>query len=125
MGRLYRIHENEMLANTHFPVKAMFDMIADWHFKEVAEAISNNRGFGENYGACIFWNDLDDYDKEHTPFYEGAEFGLHSGEDVIVSCKDILYYFEIACAGYCEDHPEDTEEIRGYINDFKVRNHLE
>lgn len=83
-----------------------------------------NSGFGENYGACNFWNDVDEYDKENTPFYEGAEFGLHNGEDVIIGYKELLYYLEIVCAGYCEDHPEDSKIIREYINNFKHRNNL-
>lgn len=109
----------------HFPVKAMFNMVADYRFKRVARALSNNSGFGENYGDCCFWDDLDEYDQANTEFFDGVEFWLHNDERVVISYKELLYYLEIACAGYCEDHPEDTEEIRGYINDFKVRNHLE
>ena len=124
MSRDFRMKDNEMLADTHFPVKAMFDMVADYRFMEVVEALSNNRGFGENYGACNFWNDLDDYDKENTPYYEGAEFGLHNGEDIIIGHKELLYYLEIACAGYCEDHPEDAKTINRYIELYKARNNL-
>ena len=124
MKKEFRIQESDLLREDHFPVKALFNMVADSRFVETVEALSNNSGFGENYGACNFWNDLDDYDKEHTPFYEGAEFGLHNGEDIIVGYKEILYYLEVACAGYCEDHPEDTAIILQYIEDYKTRNGL-
>ena len=124
MSKIFRIQDNEMLADSHFPVKAMFDMVADSRFVETIKALSHNSGFGENYGACNFWNDLDDYDKENTPFYEGAEFGLHNGDDVIIGYEDLLYYLELVCAGYCEDHPEDTAVINQYIEDYKKRNNL-
>lgn len=124
MSRIFRIQDHEMLADSHFPVKAMFDMVADSRFVETIKALSQNSGFGENYGACNFWNDLDDYDKENTPFYEGAEFGLHNGEEVIIGYTDLLYYLELVCTGYCEDHPEDAGFINQYIEDYKIRNKL-
>lgn len=124
MKKEFRIEESDLLVDEHFPVKAMFNMIADYRFKRVVKAISNNHGFGENYGDCSFWGDLDEYDQTNTEFFDGAEFWLHNDERVVISYKELLYYLEIACAGYCEDHPEDTETIRGYINDFKRLNNL-
>ena len=50
-------------------------------FKQVIERLSKNKGFFDEYGACLFWEDLDDYDREITPYYDGVEFGLHSGEE--------------------------------------------
>ena len=57
MNKYFRIHDYELLSDTHFPVKALFDMVQDFRFKDIIKSISCNRGFGENYGACVFWND--------------------------------------------------------------------
>ena len=124
MARTFRIEEEELLSIAHFPVKALFDMVPDSCFKSTIKYISNNSGCGENYGACVFWNDLDDYDKQNTPFYDGAEFGLHNGDEVIISTKELLYYLNLICKKYCEDHPEDNVEIMKYIDDFKIINKL-
>jgi hypothetical protein len=35
-------------------------------FKQVIERLSKNKGFFDEYGACLFWEDLDDYDREIT-----------------------------------------------------------
>ena len=91
MNKDFRIYDHELLSDAHFHVKVLFDMVQDWHFKDIIKSISYNKGFGENYGACAFWDDLDDYDKQNTPIYKGAEFGLHSGEEVIIGLKEILY----------------------------------
>lgn len=125
MNKYFRIHDHELLSDTHFPVKALFDMVQDLRFKDIIKSISCNRGFGENYGACVFWNDLDDYDKQNTPLYEGAEFGLHNGEEVIIDLKELLYYLEVVCDKYCKEHPEDNEIINAYIIDFKKNNNLD
>lgn len=120
----FRIEENDLLRDDHFPVKAMFNMVSDCRFKRTVKALSNNSGFGENYGDCSFWGDLDDYDQANTEFFDGVEFWLHNDERVVISYEELLYYLKIACAGYCEDHPEDTAVINQYIEDYKKRNNL-
>lgn len=124
MSRDFRIYDHELLTDVHFPVKALFNMVPDHRFKDTIKAISKNTGFSENYGACVFWNDLDDYDKENIPLYKGAEFGLHNGEEVIIQPHELLYYLEIVCDKYGKDHPEDMKIIQQYIHNFKIHNHL-
>ena len=124
MKSYYRITEDELLAEEHFPVKAIFNMVKDDRFRDIVKGISNNSGFGENYGACVFWNDLDDFDKQNTPFYEGAEFGLHSGEEIIIDSKELLYYLNLVCNKYCKDHLDDKKIIWEYVNKQKQNNKL-
>ncbi|RKM58140.1 hypothetical protein D6853_00970 [Butyrivibrio sp. X503] len=78
MSSEFRIEESELLATNHYPVKALFNMVNDESFEKVIYGLCNKTGFGENYGACTFWDDLDDYDKTNTEYYEGAEFGLNN-----------------------------------------------
>ena len=122
--RKFRIEEMDLLRDDHFPVKAMFNMVRDNRFKSIVKSLSNNSGFGEEYGDCCFWGDLDDYDQANTEFFDGVEFWLHNDERVVISYEELLYYLKIACAGYCEDHPEDTAVINQYIEDYKKRNNL-
>ena len=124
MNHFYRINDVELLSANHYPVKAMFDMVADSRFKRVVQLLSNNIGFGEEYGDCCFWGDLDEYDQANTEFFDGVEFGIEDEERVVISYEELLYYLKIACAGYCEDHPEDTPIILQYIEDYKTRNGL-
>lgn len=118
---IFRIEGEELLDKDHFPVKALFDMVGDSRFIEVVEGISKGRGFGENYGACVFWEDLDDYDKENTAQYEGCEFGLHNGEEVIIDYKDLFYYLTIICKKYCKKFPEKEKELNTILNNYKLR----
>ena len=111
MNREFRIEDNELLEQSHYAVKVLFDMVSDERFEKVIWGICNNIGFGENYGECVFWDDLDDYDKANTEFYEGAEFGLNSGEEVIITPKELFYYLNIVCKKYCKDYSKDEEEI--------------
>lgn len=124
MNRKFRIEDNELLQQNHYPVKVLFDMVSGERFKRVILGICNNVGFGENYGACVFWDDLDDYDKSNTEFYEGAEFGLNNGEEVIINKKELLYYLDIICKKYCEDYLEDKEEIIKLLDIYKEKNQI-
>ena len=122
MSRKFRIEDNELLDQSHYPVKAVFNMVNDERFEKVILGVCNNIGFGENYGACIFWDDLDDYDKANTEFYEGAEFGLHSGEEIIITPKELLYYLNLICKKYCQDYLKNQEEIRKWLEIYKDKN---
>lgn len=124
MNRKFRIEDNELLQQNHYPVKVLFNMVSDERFKRVILGICNNVGFGENYGACVFWDDLDDYDKSNTEFYEGAEFGLNNGEEVIINKKELLYYMDIVCKKYCEDYLENKEEIIKLLDIYKEKNQI-
>lgn len=121
MVNKFRIEDVELLQKSHFPVKALFDMVSDERFVKVVEGISKGTGFGENYGACIFWNDLDDYDKVNIEKYEGAEFGLNNGEEITIGYQDIFYYLKIICDKYCKKFPENSEQINIILNNYKEK----
>ena len=121
MKNKFRIDDKELLNKDHFPVKALFNMVDNERFIKVIQGISKGIGFGENYGACVFWNDLDDYAKELTVKYEGAEFGLNNGEEVIIGYQDLYYYLLIICNKYCQEFPRDTKQVNTILNDYKSR----
>lgn len=117
----FRIEDKELRNISHFPVKALFDMVSDARFIEVMEGVSKGIGFGENYGACVFWNDLDDYDKENISKYEGAEFGLNDGEAIIIGYEDLFYYLTVMCQKYCEEFPSERKKINTILHCYKSR----
>lgn len=123
MKRDFRIEEKELLSPNHYPVKVLFDMVSDERFEKVVKGLCNKTGFGENYGACVFWDDLDDYDKTCTEFYEGAEFGLNNGDEVIISLKELLYYLNIVCNKYIQEFGNKGNVLK-WLEQFKNLNNL-
>lgn len=121
MKREFRINENELLNREQFPVKELFNMVSDERFIKVIKGISQGVGFGENYGACVFWDDLDEYDKLNTDIYEGAEFGLHNGKEIIINYNELYYYLKIICNKFIEDYPNQKDKIESIINDYKKK----
>lgn len=121
MVNKFRIEDDELLNKSHFLVKALFDMVSDERFIKVIEGISKGTGFGENYGAYVFWNDLDDYDKENIERYEGAEFGLNSGEEITIGYQDIFYYLKIVCEKYCKKFPNNSQKINIFLKNYKEK----
>ena len=60
--------------------------------------------------------------KPNTEFYEGAEFGLHSGEEIIITPKELLYYLNLICKKYCQDYLKNQEEILKWLEIYKDKN---
>ena len=119
MVNKFRIEDTELLNKSHFPVKALFDMVSDARFIKVIEGISKGVGFGENYGACVFWDDLDEHDKENIERYEGAEFGLNNGEEITIGHQDLFYYLKIVCEKYCKEFPENSQRINMILKNYR------
>lgn len=119
--REFRINENQLLKEEHFPVKFIFNMVSDDRFIRTVKGVSQGRGFGENYGACVFWNDLDEYDRSNIDTYEGAEFGLHSGEEVTINYVELYYYLKLVCSKFIADYPEQKVQTESLLNDYKER----
>ena len=110
-----RIEDNELIKQEHFPVKAVFNMISDKEFVEVITSLCHGEGWGGDYGSCVFWNDLDDYDKTQTPKYDGAEFGLHNGEEITISLPELLSYIKLVVNKYVKEYPNCQTELADNI----------
>ena len=119
MKRVFRLAEEDLLSKDHFPVKAVLDMIPDSRFIRTLKCISEGHGFGENYGACTFPSDLDDYDIATRGSLDGVEFALHNGEDVVLNYNTFYYYLKKVCDSYVEDFANDREQIDNLLE--KIR----
>ncbi|MCL1852415.1 MAG: ribonuclease toxin immunity protein CdiI [Peptococcaceae bacterium] len=117
MKRDFRLQDTEMLCEEHFPVQAVFNAVNDTRFIKVIQGISQGQGFGENYGACVFPGDLDDYDIEMGVF-EGVEFGLHNGDEILLDYPTFYYYLKKVCDGYVQEYPQEQEIIVSLLNTF-------
>lgn len=118
MKRQFRLMDKDMLSRQHFPIKAVFDMVSDERFISILEGISKGKGFGENYGACIFPDDLDEYDKVTYGTFDGVEFGLHNGEEILIDYKTMLYYLNKVCVGYVQDYLNEKELIENFLQAY-------
>ncbi len=120
-----KLHEDELLDNSHFPVLEVMNMISEKRFLSVLEAISKGNGFGEEYGVCTFPDDLDEFDKANGEELDGVEFGLYSGGEIVIDFQTFYYYLKIICAKFLTTHSEETNIVnallKGYKNKFLVK----
>jgi hypothetical protein len=124
MKRDFRLYEQNMLDKEHFPVQAVFNMVSDERFIQIIEGISEGRGFGENFGACVFPDDLDEYDIATEGIFEGVEFGLHSGEEIVINYETLYKYLQIICSTYIEDYPDKQEILKKLLNNYKQKYYI-
>ncbi|MBC1802183.1 hypothetical protein HCA78_17470 [Listeria booriae] len=115
------LKETDLLDSYHYPVQGIFNMISDNRFIKIIGYISDGVGFGEEYGACTFLGDLDEYDIVNGKGFEGVEFGLHSGEEIILDYETLYIYLNKACENYIEEHSEATNQLYKYLEKYKSK----
>lgn len=111
--------DEDALSTSHIPAIQVLGTIRPQDFEEVIHAICHGTGFGSDVGGCDFWDDLDDYDRAHTPFFEGVDFGAERGDSVILSYAELLYYMEKASRRFLSIHPEVKDHIESDLSYFK------
>lgn len=121
MKREFRLEDKDMLSPDHFPIQAVFNMVSDNRFIQMVSGISTGKGFGENYGACVFPDDLDEYDIATEGIFEGVEFCLHNGEEIIIDYQSFFYYFKKICNDYVLDFPQNKTQIEDSLMLFKQK----
>lgn len=115
------LKDTDLLDSSHYPVQAVFNMISDKRFIKIIGYISDGVGFGEEYGACTFPGDLDEYDIANGEGFEGVEFGLHNGEEIVLDYQTFYIYLKTACDNYIEKYSDATNQLEGYIGEYKKK----
>lgn len=113
-----RLNEDELLDKSHLPVLIVMNMISEKRFLGILESISKGIGFGEEYGACTLPDDLDEFDKANGEELDGVEFGLHSGEEVVIDYETFYYYLKKLCDKYIKNNLEQVDLVKGFLEDY-------
>ena len=121
MKRQYRLVDADMLNTDHFPIRAVFNSISDNSFIKTISSLAEGIGFGVEYGACTLPADLDEFEIATRGTFDGVEFGLHNGDEIIVDYKTFYYYLNTACECYKKDFPNDREEIDEILEKVRAK----
>ncbi len=116
-----RLNEDELLDKSHLPVLMVINMISEKRFLTVLEAISKGNGFGEEYGACTLPDDLDEFDKANGEELNGVEFGLYSGEEIVIDFQTFYHYLKIICDKFLKTNSEHTNIVNAFLMDYTNR----
>lgn len=116
-----RLNEDELLDKSHIPVLMIMNMISEKRFLKVLEAISRGNGFGEECGACTLPDDLDEFDKANGEELDGVEFGLYSGEEIVIDFETFYYYLKIICDKFLKINAEQTNIVNAFLTDYTNR----
>jgi hypothetical protein len=111
------IKESDLKRKEHFPIYVFFNMMSESDFMDACESFSKGIGRGIEFGACLFPDDVDiEADK-----FDGVEFSLYSGEEVVVDYQTFYYYLSKACECYIKTHQADEEKIEMLLEKIKER----
>ncbi len=117
------IRDEDLLHVDHSPVSMVFFGAQGSFFLDAMESVSRGHGFGSDAGVCSFWDDMDEYDRTQTEYFNGVKFStLYPKEQsVVISFAEMLYYIKVACKAYCEDFPSARKKLEEYIEKYVKR----
>ena len=122
MNDSFLLHEEDMLKETHSPVIGFFSVISNpARFVRIINTLSTGVGHGFEFAVCTFPGDLDEYDIAQGMMFDGVEFSLHSGEEVVISYEEFYYYLHKACMNHLEIYPEDKTVIGEILERVRKR----
>ena len=64
---------------------------------------------------------MDEYEIASRGGFDGVEFGLHNGEEVVVDHATFYYYLQKSCDVYLSEYPQDKEVITSLLQKVKDR----
>lgn len=113
--------KSDLLDESHFPVLLFNDLIEDSFLQILTECLVKGVGFGVDYGACTFPNDLDDYDKATGVPFDGIEFGTHKGDEILLDYKTFYHYLKLICDRFSDGKLQDKDVINKALLDFGLQ----
>nr|WP_255295600.1 ribonuclease toxin immunity protein CdiI [Bacillus cereus] len=61
---------------------------------------------------------MDEYDIANGDSFEGVEFALYSGDEVIIDYQTLYHYFKKMCEGYSKKYPNTIKSLEDNLNKF-------
>lgn len=94
---MYKIYltDEDLKVGSNYLVIALINEAANEDIICFLKNLLEGVGSGYNYTNCYFWNELDDFDKNQTPFFDGLAIENENGEEYIASLKEVTSYLEI------------------------------
>ena len=115
------IKEEDLLRPKHFPVAPLLNEACYFGIIEFLQALAHGFGSGYDFSSCTLWDELDEYDQAHTTKFEGLLIDTESGEEIILSYKDFLYYLELLYDRLKADKFSRLSKVRELIDEFKAK----
>jgi CDI immunity protein len=95
-------------ADSFWVVKEFLNTLDGLAFCERAKYIASGIGQSTECADCIFPNDPKDAD---DPVYDGV-FCQYFDDSIIVSEKEFMQLFKVACERYLEIHADTSDELK-------------
>lgn len=115
------INELDLLDKNHFPVSLVFNQAMGCFFISALGGLRDGGGFGVDFGACLFTDDLQEFERTSNHVEHSVVFSLMDGYELYLDYEAFLYYLGIACDRYCEENPHDKKLVDEAFQAIKKR----
>ena len=105
------LKDEDMIKEADFPIIALLNEAANDDILMFIENMNNNVGSGYDYASSYFWDELDEYDKEHISKYDGVLIETEDGESLNATYQEMYAYLKMLVDRLTDDYKDKTLEL--------------
>lgn len=117
--------DDDLITEEHWPVECVLGFYSGRSdrehekFPDLVEAISRGEGYNDDDKGCVFWGELDEYDKgRETPF----DVECYAADSVCrLTYAEFYRYVETACKRYSQRYEAASKPLEGFLCAYKKR----
>lgn len=119
------INDEDLIAEEHWPVECALGFYRERsgqeheEFPTLVEALSRGEGYNDEEKGCVFWDELDEYDKTNeSPF----EVECYAVDTVCrLTYAEFYRYVELACERYSQRYESAREPLDASLYAYRKR----
>ena len=114
------LKEEDALKENHFPVIALLNEAYNTDIIGFIQELIQGIGSGYNYTTCSFWEELDDYDKEHIAYYDGVMIETEDGEELYLSMSELFVYLSLLKNKVSLTNSDLSNKISLLLDEYRI-----
>lgn len=119
------IIDEDLTVEEHWPVECALGFYSERskqeheEFPALVEAISKGEGYDDDEKGCVFWDELDEYDKAHETPFDVECYAV--GSTCRLTHAEFYRYVELACERYSQRNESARESLSESLRAYRKR----
>ena len=119
------INDEDLIVEEHWPVECALGFYSERsaqehkEFPALVEAISRGKGYDDDEKGCVFWDELDEYDKAQETTFDVECYAVNSV--CRLTYAEFYGYVKLASERYSQRYESARESLEASLNAYKMR----
>ena len=113
------INDEDLIVEGHWPVECALGFYSERSVQEhkefpaLVEAVSRGEGYNDDEKGCVFWDELDEYDKVNEAPFDVECYAVDSV--CRLTYAEFYHYVELACKRYAQRYESARESLEASL----------